>query len=145
MRYERFQCSWCGRVTAAAPGALCAICEALVPCEQCGGFRRAPPSIGVCERCRRGNGIEQRTLVTAANAVAALDLVQLPDRVTLYPRLTSAAELRQLARAAEPLAAEVRRLAGIEELRAPRRPPRRVTPTGVRLLRLAEVNARRRR
>lgn len=132
MAWERFQCPWCGRVTSAAPGVLCRVCDELVTCQQCTGARRAPPLIGVCERCRRRNGVDHRLLYEAAHAVARLDLVELPARVPLLPGPATPAELRELAAAARPLAAAARRLAAgnvvdpLAELRdAPRKPPRR--------------------
>lgn len=129
MSTPRHVCTFCGSWAADQPNALwCRVCVALAACEQCGGARRAPPDIGLCDRCRRLNAIDVRQLFVAAAAVAALDLEHLMSAPVVYPYRTplTSLEAARLARAARELAAAALELVGAPTLRdAPRKPPQR--------------------
>jgi hypothetical protein len=104
----RHVCTFCGSFAADEPNALwCRVCVTLVDCEQCFGRRRAPPEIGLCDRCRRLNAIDVRRLFAAALAVSWLDLEHLARAQVTHPHRVplSGLEAAALARAARPLQA----------------------------------------
>jgi len=102
----------------------------MVECEQCGGARRAPVDIGLCERCRRLNAIDVRQLYAAALMLAWLDLEHLANAQVTFPHRVplTGVEAAKLARAARALQEATLDLAELAELRdAPRKGPKRAS------------------
>lgn len=106
---------------------------ARVACEQCGGERRAPAEIGLCDHCRRRNALDVRQLYAAVCMLAWLDLEHLARAQVTYPHRVplTGLEAAALARAARALQAAALALPAAPFLReAPRKGPKRATRAG---------------